>query len=261
MTLILGLICADGVVLASDSQATYTTGGQPVKGYIRKLIPQWSNVVWAASGNVGVAQHIERVFTSHQQDHQKGLGDRLRFDNRSADTVTKEICDVLCTTLRSYFQQELLAAPNSSPWTSFLFCGWVKDGPLLFEVGADLIITDHRETGYAAIGSGDIFPYFALASLAHHNVRECRLTRATLIAHRVVDDAIRVAAFGLGPPVQMITIPAGGQAQVRDDIKAIEDGVKEWKLIESDALEKHLDQSAGNVDKTESTSTSPPGDG
>lgn len=239
MTLILGLICADGVLLASDSQATYLTGGQQVKGDITKLVPQWLNVAWAASGDVGVAQHVQRVFAEHEK-----LGQQVYFENRNPDTVMKEICEVLRPSLREYFTG-LLNYPNSNPWTAFLFSGWVKDGPVLFEVGADLIATDHREPGYAAIGSGDIFPYFALASLRHHRVRQCTMPRATLIAHRVVDDAIGVAAYGLGPPVQMITIAEGEAAQVRDDIEAIEDGVRQWKEIEREALARHLEQPTG----------------
>jgi proteasome beta subunit len=235
MTLILGLICADGVVLASDSQATYMTGGQQVKGNITKLVPQWNNVVWAASGNVGVAQHVSRMFREHT-----ALQSAAYFENRNADTALKEICEALRPSLHSYFTA-LLNLSNSNPWTSFIFCGWVKDGPLLFELGADLIASDHREAGYAAIGSGDVFPYFALASLEHHRVRERTLSMATLIAHRIVNDAINVAAYGLGPPVQMITVPRGGPAEVRDDIAAIQDGVREWQQIERDALEKYVD--------------------
>jgi 20S proteasome alpha/beta subunit len=225
------------VVLASDSQATYLTGGLQVKGDIKKLVPQWRNVVWGASGNVGVAQHVRQLLANST------IGSEAYFENRAAETVAKEICDVIRPGLRAYYS-ELLNYPSSSPWTSFLFCGWVRDGPLLFELGADLIVSDHRHAGYAAIGSGEVFPYFALASLAHHGVRERSLGMATLIAHRVVNDAISVAAYGLGPPVQMITIPAGGQAQVREDIQAIEDGVRQWQEIERDALQKYLERPA-----------------
>lgn len=235
MTLILGLICADGAVLTSDSQATFLTGGQEVKGLTRKLIRQWSNVAWGASGNVGVAQWVEALFSNHNE-----LKDSLRFDNRGPATVKREICEALLGPLNRYYREQVLPLPNQDPRTAFLFCGWVKDGPVLFEIGQDLVITDHLETGFAAIGSGDIFPYFALASLQHHDPTKCGLARAMLIAYRVVDDAIRVAARGLGPPVQMITIAKGGQAEVRQDIEAIADGVESWKRIETEALAKHI---------------------
>jgi 20S proteasome alpha/beta subunit len=239
LTLILGLICADGAVLTSDSQATFLTGGQEVKGLTRKLVRQWSNVAWGASGNVGVAQWVEALFANHNE-----LKDTLRFDNRGAATVKRDISDALLGALNKYYREQVIPLPNQDPRTAFLFCGWVRDGPVLFEVGQDLVVTDHLQTGFAAIGSGDIFPYFALASLQHHDPTKCSLPRATLIAHRVVDDAIRVAAHGLGPPVQMITIEKGKQAQVRDDIEQIADGVETWKRIEREALSKHIPDTA-----------------
>ena len=44
MTLILALDCADGLLLASDGQATVSTGGQPVKTETQKLYRPWSNI-------------------------------------------------------------------------------------------------------------------------------------------------------------------------------------------------------------------------
>lgn len=37
MTLILALACSGGVVVASDSQATYSTSGQPTKLSMKKI--------------------------------------------------------------------------------------------------------------------------------------------------------------------------------------------------------------------------------
>jgi hypothetical protein len=55
-------------------------------------------------------------------------------------------------------------------------------------------------TGYAAIGSGDIFPYFALTGLRHYGVANRSMLEAKLIAVRILDDVIHSAAFGIGPP-------------------------------------------------------------
>ncbi|MGH7985553.1 MAG: hypothetical protein ACREQX_04620 [Candidatus Binataceae bacterium] len=107
--------------------------------------------------------------------------------------------------------------------------------------------TDHCATlGYAAIGSGEIFPYFAMSNLAHFNVRQRSLPEAKLIAYRILDDAIRIAAHGLGPPIQMIEIvkPAkngeAGKARMLDDaeIKAIGEQVEAWKELERETLTK-----------------------
>jgi hypothetical protein len=100
--------------------------------------------------------------------------------------------------------------------------------------------------GYAAIGSGEIFPYFAMASLAHFEVRKRSLAEAKLIAYRILDDAIRVAAHGLGPPIEMVEIvkptKAGeaGKARLLDEaeVKAIGEQVTAWKGLERETLAK-----------------------
>jgi len=106
--------------------------------------------------------------------------------------------------------------------------------------------TDHIDTGYVAVGSGDIFPYFALAGLAHFDVRNRSLVEAKVLAYRVMEDAISVAAYWLGPPIQMIEItkPPKGAGQVRilqqDDLNMIADHVATWKGLESETLSQCL---------------------
>jgi hypothetical protein len=111
------------------------------------------------------------------------------------------------------------------------------------EVGVDLVDTDHTPTGYCAIGSGDIFPYFAMAGLAHFGVRGRHLSEAKLIACRVMGDAISVAAHGLGYPIQMVEVTkatSSAKAHVRrltaDDVRILQDKVGEWKALEADIL-------------------------
>src|SRR4051794_32962685 len=62
MTLILALECADGLLLASDSQSTFGTTGQPVKAAAQKVHCQWSNVVWGAAGSVAIMQWVQEQF-------------------------------------------------------------------------------------------------------------------------------------------------------------------------------------------------------
>src|SRR5438128_1954642 len=65
MTLILALDCADGLLLASDGQATVSTGGQMVKHETEKLRRPWVNVGWGASGPVSIAQLIENALAKN----------------------------------------------------------------------------------------------------------------------------------------------------------------------------------------------------
>lgn len=240
MTLILTLECADGVILASDSQATIGTNGQPLRGTVEKLYMPWSNVAWGGSGDTGVLQHVDHA---------------LRANHAHADCLTKksayEIREALCATVRNSVKTALsglIQLPGHEiPTTGYLFTGIATDGPFIFEIGADLRDQDHEQAGYSAIGSGDIFPYFALASLAHFNVRQHTVSGANLIAYRIVEDACTAAASGLGLPVQLVEIcrPDGAnKAQLRqlsaNDLKILADKVTEWKLLESETLESYI---------------------
>jgi hypothetical protein len=133
-----------------------------------------------------------------------------------------------------------------------------------------LLHTDHIKTGYAAIGSGDIFPYYAMAALRHYRVNQGPLSEAKLIACRILEDAIATAAFGLGEPIQMIEVQKhpSGQCGVakklsREDILALRDQVTAWKELEGEALTdfvgiRQVEETVQPPDMEEAEQESPP---
>ena len=56
MTLIIALKCRNGIVVASDGQATALSSGGPVRQKIQKIFQLGSNVIFGASGSVGTMQ-------------------------------------------------------------------------------------------------------------------------------------------------------------------------------------------------------------
>ncbi len=60
MTLIVGIRCSDGVVLASDSAATYAQGASPTVGQqsVTKIHQIEKSILYAATGAIGVSQII-----------------------------------------------------------------------------------------------------------------------------------------------------------------------------------------------------------
>jgi len=238
MTLVLGLECADGLLLASDGQATIgTSGGQPLKAPIEKLFLPWNNIAWGGSGAVSVIQCVDHALRAK-------FPSPTDFEAAEIHAVREQLSTAVAEAVRALLLNRYIESPGSQPWTSFLFVGHVPQGSFILEIGQNLLHEDHIARGYSAIGSGDIFPYFALAGLAHFNVRQHNLNGAKLIAHRVVDDAIRVAAFGLGYPIQMVEIRkpsqedqfATAQKLSPDDVRILGDKVTEWKGIESETL-------------------------
>ena len=60
MTLIVGILCKDGVVMASDSAATFATSGRPTIGQqaMRKLVRVNDHILLSGTGAVGISQLI-----------------------------------------------------------------------------------------------------------------------------------------------------------------------------------------------------------
>ncbi len=229
-------------MLASDSQITYSTTGQPVKQTGKKIFAPWTNVAWGGSGDGGILQtldnHLRGTFPNPQG-----------FETMTIPQARQTLVTHVVARVRQMWLQQIISVQGQTPpVTSYLFVGHFPDGPLILEIGINLVDVDHIQAGaaYAAIGSGDIFPYVALTGLAHYDVQHRSLFEAKLIAYRVVDDAIKVAAQYLGPPVQMIEIkkPAQtgqpGTTHVLDgnDIRMLQDKIAEWKTTESEELSR-----------------------
>jgi hypothetical protein len=240
LTLVLGLASKGGLLLVSDSQTTFDTTGQQVKLPTEKIFAPWNNLAWGASSNrSGTVQHV-------QQQLQSTFGERNRFKKKKRHEIRKEITAEISRRMKEVYAQAIQLPGMKSPMNSFLFVGYAQDGPLILEVHADLTDSDHVKFGFAATGSGEIFPYIALAGLKHFNVQERTLEEAKLISYRIVQDAINVAAYGIGPPIQMIEIPVkdGEAADARklteDELRILDEKVLEWKMAESEVLTKFV---------------------
>jgi hypothetical protein len=66
-----------------------------------------------------------------------------------------------------------------------------------------------------------------------------------MIAYRVIQDAISVAAFGLGEPISMAEVtaaPNGGKARKlsADELRVLQDKVDEWRAVEGEAITEYV---------------------
>src|SRR5680860_1023025 len=115
MTLILAMSCPEGMVLASDSQATFATQGQHVRGITQKLYQPWSNLAWGASGNVGLIQHIE-------QELRKRFSNNRQFVNTDPRKVQEDITKAIVSVARPKLKDQYISIRDlHDPSVSFLF--------------------------------------------------------------------------------------------------------------------------------------------
>ena len=226
MTLVLALRCRDGVVLASDSQATTDAAGQPTRQPVRKLFAVGGRIAWGAAGSVGLQQALEEALA--------GRGDALAEADDPRPLIVDAVVPIQQRALRDYVPHPGTQAPD----LACIFC-WCGPGgaPRIFSVprtGSDHQLHDR----HAAVGTGDIFADFAMASIAHLDTARLDLERAKMVALKAISDAIDVAAVYLGAPVQMIAVTAHGTREVaRTEIDGeLADSVDAWKLSQRDLL-------------------------
>jgi proteasome beta subunit len=236
MTLIVGLSCADGLVVASDSQATFLIPGQPVRQTETKL---WrvrdAPIVWGASGHVGLQQKIALALEAMDPGVLRQSIGRLR------PKLVRAIVPILKQAAAEFVD---LPPPERVPPSAadLLICGYTAGEGWILEIergGAD---EQHEHRGMCAIGSGRALAYYAMESLRHHEVAHRKVFHGQVIAYRVLEAAIRAAAFGLGPPVQMRVITDSGAEQLSEvRLREIEHTVALWKHLEVETLAQTLE--------------------
>ena len=135
--------------------------------------------------------------------------------------------------LRDYVPQ-----PGSEPPDlACIFAWWDRDGARILSVPRTG--SDHQfHLGYSAIGSGDIFADFAMASVAHLGTADLSLEHAKMVAYKAIADAIDVAAVYVGPPIQMYVVSADGARPVpREEIEGgLAGSVDAWKARQRETL-------------------------
>ena len=226
MTLVLAIRCREGVVLASDGQATTDAAGQPTRQPVRKLFDLGGRIAWGGAGSVGLQQTlVERL--EAQRERLAGEGD-------PRDALVEAVIPIQQRALRDFVPHPGAQPPD----LACVFCWVGGDGrPRIFSVprtGSDHQLHD----GHAAVGTGDIFADFAMVSVAHLGTPDLSLEQAKMVALKAIADAIDVAAVYLGPPIQMSVVTSAGVSEVpRSEIEGgLSDSVDEWKIRQRETL-------------------------
>jgi len=77
---------------------------------------------------------------------------------------------------------------------------------------------------FTATGNGDVFAH---ALLNKYIGRVLPLEKAKLLAYKVIEEAIQVGSYGLGPPIDIWTVGASGVQRAADEERtALEDAAR-----------------------------------
>jgi len=213
MTLIVAIPARDGVVLASDGQMT--TGLVRAPG--KKIYRLSETVVWAASGELALVQRVaERLETLPSGRPLTHLRDEL------GQVVKHCITELIQLDFRaSFFSQDpdtLLKLHAAD----FVFAEFTH-GSHILHITVDGV--PEWIEGPFASGSGDLFAY---ALLRKYQGCELNLPKARILAYKVMEEAVSVDAYGLGPPIDVWDVSALGvrnltEAEIADLAAAAQD--------------------------------------
>lgn len=230
MTLILAIPTKQGVVFASDGQLT--SGG--VRSTGRKLYKLNEHCAWAAAGEVALIQRVKEAIGRFEEKPLAELRDEL----------ASAIKDCVCKLLRLDFRTEFFARSPEMLLSlhpgDFLFVEFRQESRLL-HIAANGT-PEWVERPYA-LGIGAPFAY---ALLQKYQGVDLSLDEGSLLAFKVIQEAIEVGAYGLGEPIDVWHLTSRGINIMGDEqidslnqaAKALRDG--EIQLTQSTCRDTDL---------------------
>lgn len=240
MTVALGLICTDGVLVASDSMGTGEGfAAQAVKVHTFGRCP----AVWTGSGSVFVMEEVMEVF-----NREANAGTREAPSAAWTQPIPKAIRTNLGKQVNKAMGEAYGRALSSSPMTpnlihpnfvtNFLVLGFANNTPWFLEFAATGEMNWHTEEGFYAVGSGGPFATVAHALMRHYATSPgLTLELGKRLAYRTIQTTIDVSPAGVGPPVQIAICDAQGARVIdSEEISEIGTAVDGWKTLETETL-------------------------
>jgi len=217
MTLSYALIADGGIVLAVDSQVTYTH---------KILSPTESRIVSTYQGKTGKLLWLPNGSACSIAGN-RGLADTLLAKVPSAETDTTEPFDEMVQRYSAVFKQEYENTYNTEqrPDAAFLFCGYVKQNgkhiPRIIKLAGDTWFVPNPAATGGGFGFAGDKEHGGLLYLHHRFYKDSMpLERAKLLAYCIVAEVAEMSNT-VGGPIEMTVVTESG-AQPFTDLEGYE---------------------------------------
>lgn len=231
MTVVLALRCADGLVLASDSQIT-----EPGRGLTypaQKLHSLGKHGAWGGSGSRAALYDIRKIFDAEP--------DAILEAPDVGRAVQSRVLPILKHHYGTFIEHVPGEQPGGTPATYVLAAGYTGELPFIVEVDPHGLIGRHEETGFHAIGSGAPMAQQASALLAHFKMTERDVDYGVVAALRVLD-ALDKTSPSVGPPMDICRItPDVAHHLNEDEMADVRKLLRRWTDLEQRALDDLFD--------------------
>ncbi|WNG83679.1 proteasome protein [Mycobacterium sp. ITM-2016-00316] len=228
MTVVLAVKCANGIVLASDSQIT--DPGRGLTFPAQKLHPLGQSAAWGGSGSRAVLYDVEQLFTEEAEAivEAKDIGHAIQARVRPI--------------LEHHYENFIAHVPGQdkagTPATYILAAGYVGDRPFIIDLDPNALLGHHEETGFQAVGSGAPMAQQAHALLTHFQMPDRDVDYGVVAALRVLD-ALDASSSSVGGPMDLCRITPGEGAQhlTPKQVDAVRKDVARWVKLKQQALD------------------------
>lgn len=231
MTVVLSIVCADGLVMAADSQITDSARGMTYPG--QKLHSMGEHAAWGGSGARSVLLDLEKIFSASPQAILEG------------EDVGREIQERVIPVLRHHYENFIVEVPGEetqgTPSAYVLAGGYVGDDPFVIEVNPNGMVSHYEDVGFHAIGSGAAMAQQAGALLSHFDMREREVDYGVAAAVRTLD-ALARSSPSVGDEIDVCRITPAGAKHLSDrEVTKVRKLVARWAEAEQQALDRLLD--------------------
>lgn len=211
MTILVGIKCKDGIIIGSDSSATFSAGQiSTIEQSTKKIQILHDSIIVAGTGAVGLGQRfcdiIDNAYALKKFRGMNGI--------QMATEITQLAIDNFIRTRAPQGQYGALVAYSA-------------DNDIhLCEFGSADMQPELKTTGiwYASMGSGQLIadPFLGLMRNVFWGDGMPTLQEGIFIATWTIDNAINLNAGGVNGPVQLSVLTKDGNARILDESELIE---------------------------------------
>jgi 20S proteasome alpha/beta subunit len=228
MTVVLALRCADGIVVASDSQIT--DAGRGVSYPAQKLHPLGKHAAWGGSGSRAVLYDIEKLFDTEP--------DAVVESPDVGRALQTRVLPIFKHHYANFISDVPETKSGATPATYVLAAGYAGGEPFIVDLDPHGLIGHHEETGFQAVGSGAAMAQQAYALLANFQMSRRGVDYGVVAALRVLD-ALDATSPSVGPPMDICRItPDGAQHLSPDEVEEVRGLVVRWSELEQCAIDE-----------------------
>lgn len=238
MTVAIGLVCSDGVIVASDSMSSSGPTARP-KCKVHAVADL--GTIWTAAGAVYVIEEVEAVINDLANDPNA----KQACSQPDFSAIRRLFGQHVRGKLRECYASALPFGTNQllnnafHPFISdFLLLGWSQEKPWFLEIAHDGQMNWHADARFNAVGSGGPFASVAQALMEHYlEGPSVPVDDGLLLAYRTIAATCSVSSGGVGMPVWLaIATQDGARVLTREEVDEVGTSVEGWKLVEKDAF-------------------------